>query len=57
MQQIYKMLTFGPAQWISIVAVAGLVSIALGELLRRRNYEIVAKGIAALGFALLYAAL
>lgn len=40
---------------VLIVAGAGLVSLVVGEITRRRNYEIVAKGVTALGFALLYA--
>ncbi|MHC4987956.1 MAG: DUF2339 domain-containing protein [Planctomycetota bacterium] len=39
-----------------MVAVGGLIALVAGEILRRKNFEIVAKGIAALGFALLYTA-
>ncbi|MHC4525880.1 MAG: DUF2339 domain-containing protein, partial [Planctomycetota bacterium] len=53
---LYDKITFTKEMWISTVAVCGLVAIILGEILRRKNFEIVAKGIAALGFALLYAA-
>jgi uncharacterized membrane protein len=41
---------------ICIAAVAGLFSLAAGEITRRRGYEIAAKGTTALGFAILYAA-
>lgn len=37
-----------------IVAIAGLIALAAGEVTRRRGYGIVAKGVTALGFALLY---
>lgn len=39
---------------ILIVASAGFVSLIIGEITRRRKYEIVAKSVTALGFALLY---
>ena len=38
------------------VAVCGVIALALGEITRRRSYDIVAKGVTALGFALLYTA-
>ncbi len=41
---------------VSLVAIGGLAGLVIGEVLRRRDYGIVAKGITALGFALLYAA-
>jgi uncharacterized membrane protein len=41
---------------IGIVVVAGIVSLVVGEITRRRGYEIAAKGTTALGFAILYAA-
>ncbi|MDH4201732.1 MAG: DUF2339 domain-containing protein [Phycisphaerae bacterium] len=56
LQHIYKKMTFVPVERISMVAVGGLVALVAGEILRRKNFEIVAKGIAALGFALLYTA-
>jgi len=46
----------GPWGRIGIAAVAGFVSLAIGEFTRRRGYEIAAKGTTALGFAILYAA-
>ena len=44
-----------PLVRVIIVAVAGLGCLITGEVTRRRSYEIVAKGVTALGFALLYA--
>ncbi len=41
---------------VVIAAIAGLVALAVGEVTRRRGYGIVAKGVTALGFAILYAA-
>ena len=39
-----------------VVAISGLAALAVGEITRRRSYDIVAKGVTALGFGLLYAA-
>jgi uncharacterized membrane protein len=52
----YEHYWIGPWGKICIVAVAGLISLAVGEITRRRGYGITAKGTTALGFALLYAA-
>jgi len=46
----------GPLGRVVIAAIAGLVALAVGEVTRRRGYGIVAKGVTALGFAILYAA-
>ena len=46
----------GPTGRVIITAVSGLVALAVGEVTRRRDYGIVAKGVTALGFAILYAA-
>jgi len=46
----------GPLGRVVIAVIAGLIALALGEVTRRRGYEIVAKGVTALGFAILYAA-
>ena len=46
----------GPLGRVVIAAVAGLVALVIGEATRRRDYGIVAKGVTALGFAILYAA-
>ena len=56
LKYVYDNMTFSEEARVCMVAVGGLVAIVIGEVLRRRNYEIVAKGIAAMGFALLYAA-
>jgi uncharacterized membrane protein len=46
----------GPLGRVVIAAISGLAAIAIGEITRRRGYGIVAKGVTALGFAILYAA-
>ncbi len=46
----------GPLGRVVIVAIGGLVALVIGEVTRRRGYGIVAKGVTALGFAILYAA-
>jgi len=46
----------GPTGRVIIAAVSGLVALAVGEVTRRRGYGVVAKGVTALGFAILYAA-
>jgi len=46
----------GPLGRVVIVAVGGFVALGVGEITRRRGYGIVAQGVTALGFALLYAA-
>jgi len=46
----------GPTGRVVIAAIAGLIALAVGEVTRRRGYGIVAKGVTALGFALLYTA-
>ncbi len=46
----------GPWMRVGIVAAGGLIALVVGELTRRRGYELVARGMTALGFALLYAA-
>ncbi|MHC5160159.1 MAG: DUF2339 domain-containing protein, partial [Planctomycetota bacterium] len=56
LKYVYDNMTFSEEMRVFMVAVGGFVAIVIGEVLRRRNYEIVAKGIAALGFALLYTA-
>jgi uncharacterized membrane protein len=46
----------GPTGRVVIVAIAGLIALAAGEVTRRRGYGIVAKGVTAMGFVLLYMA-
>jgi len=45
----------GPTTRVVIAGIAGLLALAIGEVTRRRGYGIVAKGVTALGFAILYA--
>ncbi len=45
----------GPLGRVLIAAAGGLLALAIGELTRRRGYDFVAKGVTALGFAILYA--
>lgn len=47
---------FGPKEKVCLVAVGGIAAMIIGEITRRRGFEIVAKGTTAMGFALLYAA-
>jgi uncharacterized membrane protein len=56
LRYIYEKGYFSPAARVALVAIGGLAALVIGAVLRRRNFEIVARGIAALGFALLYAA-
>ncbi len=46
----------GPLGRVIIAAIAGLIALTIGEVTRRRGYGIVAKGVTALGFAILYLA-
>jgi len=41
---------------VVIAAIGGLVALVIGEVTRRRGYGIVAKGVTALGFVILYLA-
>jgi len=45
----------GPLGRVVIAAIAGMLALGVGELTRRRGYGVVAKGVTALGFAILYA--
>lgn len=51
----YEQRWIGPLGRVLIAGVSGLIALAVGELTRRRGYDIVAKGVTALGFAILYA--
>ena len=44
----------GPFGRVVVAAFAGFIALAVGELTRKRGYGIVAKGVTALGFAILY---
>ena len=51
----YEQRWIGPLGRVLIAGFSGLAALAVGELTRRRGYDIVAKGVTALGFAILYA--
>ncbi len=51
----YDQRWIGPLGRVLIAGFGGLVALAIGEVTRRRGYDIVAKGVTALGFAILYA--
>jgi uncharacterized membrane protein len=51
----YEQRWIGPLGRVLIAGFSGLVALAVGELTRRRGYDIAAKGVTALGFAILYA--
>ena len=46
----------GPMGRVAIAAVSGLIALFAGEITRKRGYDIVAKAVTGLGFAILYAA-
>ena len=46
----------GPMGRVVIATISGLAALVIGEVTRKRGYGIVAKGVTALGFAILYAA-
>jgi len=45
----------GPLGRVIIAGLSGLIALTVGEVTRRRGYDFVAKGVTALGFAILYA--
>jgi uncharacterized membrane protein len=51
----YDNALIGPWGRVAIAAASGIAALILGEVTRRRGYQIVAKGVTALGFAILYA--
>ena len=55
LKYVYDNKLIGPMGIVLIVAATGLAALVLGEITRRRGYGVVAKGITALGFAILYA--
>jgi len=55
LKYVYDNNLIGPGGIILIVGGIGLLALVLGEITRRRGYGIVAKGVTALGFAILYA--
>ena len=56
LKYVYEHAYFGPTARVCMVAAGGLTAMLIGEITRRRGYEIVAKGVTAMGFALLYVA-
>ncbi len=52
----YDNFSMGPQGRVLAVTIFGLVTLLAGEITRRQGFGIVAKGVTALGFALLYAA-
>jgi uncharacterized membrane protein len=52
----YDNFSMGPQGRVIGVTIFGLVTLVVGEITRRRGFGIVAKGVTALGFATLYAA-
>ncbi len=55
LKYVYENKMFSDLARVCLVAGGGVISLIIGEVIRRRDYGIVAKGISALGFALLYA--
>ncbi|MFH1616027.1 MAG: DUF2339 domain-containing protein [Planctomycetota bacterium] len=53
---VYDYSLIGEVGRIIITVAGGVAALAIGEVTRRRDYGIAAKGLTALGFALLYAA-
>ncbi len=51
----YENQWIGPLGRVAIAGFGGLIALAIGEVTRRRGYDFVAKGVTALGFAILYA--
>lgn len=52
----YDNFMVGPLGRVIIVTITGLIGLCVGEVTRKRGYDIVAKAVTALGFAILYAA-
>lgn len=52
----YDNMWLGPWARVCVAAGGGAAALLIGEITRRRGYEIVAKGVTALGFAILYVA-
>jgi uncharacterized membrane protein len=50
----YDNWSIGPKGQLIAATVFGLIALVVGEITRRREYDIVAKGTTALGFAILY---
>ncbi len=55
LKHAYESGWISPLGRVLIAAAGGLLALTIGELTRRRGYDFVAKGVTALGFAILYA--
>ncbi|MHC4264895.1 MAG: DUF2339 domain-containing protein [Planctomycetota bacterium] len=55
LKYVYDENLIGPRGIVLIVGGTGLAALVLGEITRRRGYGIVARGVTALGFAIIYA--
>jgi len=53
----YDNFSLSPLNRVIAVVICGIAALVAGEITRRRGYDIVAKGVTALGFAILYAAI
>lgn len=51
----YDNFIIGPLARVLITAVSGIITLCIGEITRKYRYEVVAKAVTALGFAILYA--
>lgn len=51
----YDQQWIGPLGRVVVAALGGVLALSVGEITRRRGYDVVAKGVTALGFAILYA--
>lgn len=57
LKYVYENSMFSDLARVCLVAAGGVASLIVGEVIRRRDYGIVAKGLVALGFSLLYASI
>ena len=56
MKYAYDNSLIGAFGRVVIVAITGVAALIIGEITRRRDYGVVARGVSALGYAILYAA-
>ncbi len=55
LKHAYENQWIGPWGRVAVAGLGGLAALAIGEVTRRRGYDFVAKGVTAMGFAILYA--
>ncbi len=55
LKHAYESGWIGPLGRVLMAGAGGLLALTIGELTRRRGYDFAAKGVTALGFAILYA--